>query len=402
MKLPWQKSSRSTSRARKRPGAGRSVSMKCYNEDETMPSVVEMKSGDFSRPQDMEAQPDAEIVWDGSDGFDVSPIPSAITLVPTNELDDCSIEHFIIHGFADEHQTRWEVERDENNVLELREFNLQHRGSSIMNRCREVSQVKMNRSEIKSVDSTEECATRQLPQSMLTRSVTKSKDSAESSCKVARITMNRSATRTEDLSESYLGRMVSRMAMNRSASKSKESSLSLSSQKDCNAQSATKTTIESLQAIESDTSYKLEAALRDLMTKSTEHDERQLEGHDKYAVPVSSHTVSGRPMSVLTHNLSICISHLDESVPSHSFSPDWKAGQEVHLERERLRFEFSKSLMTASNDLTQCDRHSPLNRVGCVRWSLCPFHFSCGANLPLLPQEYDAFWSTDDDSSFND
>ena len=395
MKLPWHKSSRSTSpRARKRQGVGRSATIQHSNGDEAEPRVAEMKSGEFYKPQDLEALPNSEIVWNGSDGFDVSPIPSALSLVPSGEPQDGTIEHFTINGFASDHQTKSKVSQDENFILELRELNLRQSGAPIvMSLGRKISKITMNRSETKSLDSSEEWSSRKIPWSMLNQSAMKREDSVESSssCKVPQSTMNRRVSNSEDSPESYFMRMVSRI--NRSASKSKGSSGPQFNLNDSKIRSESKS-IKSAETIESATSerQRLQAALRDLTTKSTEQDEMQVEEQDKYAVSVADHSSSVRPMSVLTHNLSICISRLDETATSSSFSPDWRAGQEVHLERERLRLEFSKSLTTASNDLTESDRHSPPYRVGCVRCSLHPFHFSCGSHLSPLTPEYEAFW----------
>jgi len=294
MRLPWVKPSRSTvsrERTRRRREEQQDKRAKDKTAAEEGISIgYKAKSFDHTnRNEDVKAMPSAEVVWDGSDGFDVSPLPSASSLCPEERLGGRS---------AAENQ---ENERDQ----PPDDFDNNESCVKSNHRCIEIPVAR----------------------------------------KVSRITMNRSENTT---SVGFFNETDGQNEL-------------------------------------------LDSTLRDLVCASTENGEMSLFNSDKYRV----HT-PGRPESVLAENLKDCVSKLADSEVFDSFDYDWHAGQEVHRERERLRHRYTESLTIDSTD--QSRRFSG-NQKGCVRFSLNPFHFSCGADPNTTSPTYA---SRSDGSIYND
>ena len=368
MKMPWVKSSRSTiSLERKRQQLEYQGGSKNGANNEQR-FILEEPSVETFTLHDLHAIPRNEVVWDGSDGFDVSPIPSFRSLVPC-EREDGSGKHFKILGLTDQ-PGEIKSPRDDNRTLGLLELNIGHGGSPLSR----------NVSRIASIDSSESCSNLKVPRIPTIQSATQTRATlaSHSSRKLSRAAMHQITTKINNSTESRSTSKSSRITMDVSAVKTSGSS-------DADKNTATGRAL-------------LASKLRDLMSVSTTGADPKNEGKDKYSVPESGRPV--RPTSVLADNLSMCISKLDDSVAFDPYDPDWRAGQELHLERERLRLQFSKSLTVDSNDLSR--NRDPLNHDGCVRFSWNPFHFSCGASGPnMSPANYfsRSGWSTSDDEA---
>jgi len=97
-------------------------------------------------------------------------------------------------------------------------------------------------------------------------------------------------------------------------------------------------------------------------------------GKDQYYV-----SVPFQPCSPLTLDFESNLTWMGSNLDSQTFDSEWHAGQEVHRERERLRHLYSQSLSLVSDNSTRVAQQQPDD---CVV-SVFPFRFSCGVDMEI-------------------